>query len=193
MSDIIAAGTGLLVLSPLLLVVAVLVKITSRGPVLFTQRRVGRAFRPFNIYKFRSMVQDAPSKGGPITFGQDPRITAIGRVLRKTKIDEFPQLFNVLWGDMSVVGPRPEVPQYVDEFRADYERLLKVRPGITGLASVKYVDEATILAKAADPDQEYRRVVLPEKIRLDSLYVDQASLWLDFKIILWTFVRIVKH
>jgi lipopolysaccharide/colanic/teichoic acid biosynthesis glycosyltransferase len=191
--DVIGAGTGLLVLLPLLLVVAILVKVTSRGPVLFTQERIGRGFRPFRIYKFRSMVRDAPAKGSSITFGQDPRITSVGRMLRKTKMDEFPQLFNVLRGDMSFVGPRPEVCEYVEEFRQDYEKLLTVRPGITGLASVKYVDEAAVLAKAADPDQEYRRVVLPEKIRLDVLYVEHPSMWLDFKIIMMTLVRIVKH
>ncbi len=134
-----------------------------------------------------------PSKGGEITFGGDPRITPVGWFLRKTKMDEFPQLVNVLKGDMSIVGPRPEVPRYVDAFHQDYEKLLSVRPGITGLVSVKYVDEATLLAEAVDPDREYRHVVLPEKIRLDAEYVDQASLWLDLRIICATFVRIVKH
>jgi len=188
-----ASAAGLLVLSPLLLLVAVLVKASSNGPVIFAQERMGRGFRPFRIYKFRSMVQDAPNKGGEITFGGDPRITRVGWLLRKTKIDEFPQLFNVLRGDMSVVGPRPEVARYVEAFREDYEKLLRVRPGITGLASVKYVDEATVLSAAADPDAEYRRVVLPEKIRLDAYYVDHSSLWMDLKIICQTFLRIVKH
>lgn len=191
--DVLAAGVGLAVLSPLLVVVAVLVKLTSVGPVLFKQTRMGRDFRPFQILKFRSMVQDAPKKGGQITFGCDPRITTVGYWLRKSKIDEFPQLINVLRGDMSLVGPRPEVPQYVEAFRDDYEKLLSVRPGITGLASVRYVDEATILAQAVDPDAEYRRVVLPEKIRLDAEYIENASFGYDLQIIFWTFVRIVKH
>lgn len=191
--DFCAAGMGLVLLSPLLVVVALLIKLTSAGPVLFKQTRMGRDFQPFQILKFRSMVQDAPKKGGQITFGRDPRITTVGHWLRKTKFDEFPQLINVLRGDMSLVGPRPEVPQYVEAFRDDYEKLLSVRPGITGLASVRYVDEATILAQAADPDAEYRRVVLPEKIRLDAEYIEKASFGYDLQIIFWTFVRIVKH
>ena len=191
--DFCAAGMGLVLLSPLLVVVALLIKLTSAGPVLFKRTRMGRDFQPFQILKFRSMVQDAPKKGGQITFGRDPRITTVGHWLRKTKFDEFPQLINVLRGDMSLVGPRPEVPQYVEAFRDDYEKLLSVRPGITGLASVRYVDEATILAQAADPDAEYRRVVLPEKIRLDAEYIEKASFGYDLQIIFWTFVRIVKH
>ncbi len=191
--DMVASAGGLLILSPLLVVAAVLVKATSKGPVIFSQERMGREFRPFRIYKFRTMVPDAPRQGGEITFGGDPRITAVGWFLRMTKIDELPQLWNVLKGEMSIVGPRPEVRQYVEEFRADYERLLSVRPGVTGIASVTYVNEANVLAQAKNPEQEYRTVVLPEKIRLDLSYVDDVSIWLDIKVILSTLVRIVKH
>jgi lipopolysaccharide/colanic/teichoic acid biosynthesis glycosyltransferase len=133
--DIVAASVGLVLLSPLLLLVSLVIKLDSPGPVFFRQERIGRWFRPFLIYKFRTMVQEAPQLGGPITFGADPRITRVGRMLRKTKIDEFPQLINVLKGEMSLVGPRPEVRQYVEMFRSQYEEILRVPPGITDPAS----------------------------------------------------------
>jgi lipopolysaccharide/colanic/teichoic acid biosynthesis glycosyltransferase len=136
--DIVAAALGVVILSPLLLMAAVLVKLSSPGPVFFQQERIGKGFRPFLIYKFRTMRPDAPATGMLITVGNDPRVTRIGRLLRKTKIDELPQLINVLKGDMSLVGPRPEVPKYVELFRADYDEILRVRPGITDLASLKY-------------------------------------------------------
>ncbi len=166
--------------------VAAAVKVTSAGPVFFRQERVGRRFRLFRIYKFRTMVQDAPLQGGQITFGDDPRITRIGRILRKTKIDELPQLINVLVGDMSLVGPRPEVPRYVELFHDDYVEILTARPGITDLASLKYRDEASILGSATDPDKEYTIHILPEKIAVAKEYVRRASLWLDFSIIFKT-------
>lgn len=185
--DIVASGLGLLALAPLLCVVAALVRATSPGPVFFRQQRMGRNFRPFRIYKFRTMVADAPSRGGQITAGErDPRITAIGRVLRKTKIDELPQLLNVLWGDMSLVGPRPEVPRYVEMFRRDYEEILQVRPGITDLASVKYRDEAAILGQHEDTETVYVRDILPDKIKLAKTYVAERTLWLDLKLIFQT-------
>src|SRR6516225_1894346 len=140
--DVLIASVGLLVLVPLLLVIALLIKLTSRGPVLFRQERMGRNFQPFWIYKFRTMVPDAARLGGPITAAEDPRVTVIGRLLRKTKVDELPQLFNVLRGDMSLVGPRPEVRRYVEMFHQDYEEILRARPGITDPASVKYRDES---------------------------------------------------
>jgi lipopolysaccharide/colanic/teichoic acid biosynthesis glycosyltransferase len=142
--DIVFASLGLLCLSPLLLPVALLIKLDSPGPVFFRQERMGRGFRPFRIYKFRTMVRDAPRHGGPITFGADPRITTVGRALRKTKIDELPQLINVLRGQMSFVGPRPEVRRYVELFREDYEDILRVLPGITDLASLKYRHEESM-------------------------------------------------
>jgi lipopolysaccharide/colanic/teichoic acid biosynthesis glycosyltransferase len=180
------AAVGLLLLSPLLVAVALLVRLTSPGPVFFRQERMGRGFRPFRIYKFRSMVEDAPRTGSSVTFGADPRITSVGRFLRATKIDELPQLINVLLGDMSLVGPRPEVPKYVEMFRADYEAILRVRPGITDLASIKYRNEAELLGRAEDPEKEYVAHVLPEKIRLAKEYVQDPSLWLDLMIILKT-------
>ena len=132
------------------------------------------------------MVQDAPKQGSLVTFGADPRITTIGRFLRATKIDELPQLFNVLLGDMSLVGPRPEVRKYVEMFRDDYAEVLRVRPGITDPASIKYRHEAEILGRADDPEKEYVERVLPEKIRLGKEYVKDSSLWLDFLTILRT-------
>jgi lipopolysaccharide/colanic/teichoic acid biosynthesis glycosyltransferase len=184
--DILVAVAGLMLLSPFLLAAALLVKLTSRGPVLFRQERMGRNFRPFLICKFRTMVQDAPKRGRAITVGDDPRITSVGRVLRRTKIDELPQLLNVLRGDMSLVGPRPELPQYVELFHRDYETILQVRPGITDLASLRYRDEAAILNRAADPGEEYVRRVLPEKIRLARQYLRRASFLFDLFILAMT-------
>ncbi len=189
--DMVAAGLGLLVLSPLLAIVALLVRCGSPGPALFRQERMGRNFRPFQILKFRTMVQDAPQRGGPITFGADPRITPLGGILRKTKLDELPQLINVVKGDMSLVGPRPEVPRYVEMFRGDYAEILQVRPGITDLASIRYRDEAAVLGAAANPEEEYVRRVLPEKIRLAKEYVERRSLRLDLTIIFGTLFRLV--
>jgi lipopolysaccharide/colanic/teichoic acid biosynthesis glycosyltransferase len=184
--DLVVAGLGVIVLSPLLMFVALLVKCTSAGPILFRHERIGKGFRPFKVLKFRTMVRDAAAKGGPITFGDDPRITRVGRTLRKTKIDELPQLFNVLKGDMSLVGPRPEVGRYVAMFRTDYEEILRVRPGITDLASIEYRDEAKALGKASDPEVEYTERVLPEKIRLAKEYLRRQSLLLDLGIVIGT-------
>lgn len=184
--DVLVAGIGLVLLSPLLGLTAALVKLTSPGPVLFRQERIGREFRPFLINKFRSMVADAARKGATVTAGKDPRITPVGHILRKTKLDELPQLFNVLVGDMSLIGPRPEVPKYVEMFRKDYEEILRMRPGISDLASIEYRDEAAILGQSEDPEREYVDRVLPEKIRLAKEYLCRASFWYDVSLILRT-------
>jgi len=184
--DFSVAAAGLLILAPLLAAIALLVRLTSRGPVLFRQERIGRGFRPFCIYKFRSMVQDAPTKGSPVTFGADPRITRLGRFLRATKIDELPQLLNVLVGNMSLVGPRPEVRKYVEMFRTDYEEVLRVRPGISDPASIRFRHEAEILGRAADPEKEYVEQILPEKIRLAKDYVRRSSFWYDVTLLVKT-------
>lgn len=181
--DVVTALAGVLCLLPLLFVVGILIKLESNGPVLFRQERVGRRFRSFWIYKFRTMVQDAPERGGSLTCGADPRITSIGRFLRKTKIDELPQLVNVLKGDMSIVGPRPEVPRYVECFRDDYELILTVRPGITDLASLKFRDEATLLGGVSDPEDMYVQSILPEKVELEKEYIRRASIWFDLTLI----------
>jgi lipopolysaccharide/colanic/teichoic acid biosynthesis glycosyltransferase len=177
--DLIAAGTGLLLLAPMLVLVAVLIKLDSEGTIFFKQERIGRAFRPFLIYKFRTMVKQAPQLGPAITIGQDARITRMGRLLRRTKIDELPQLINVFKGEMSLVGPRPEVPQYVEAFRQEYEEILRVRPGITDLASLEFIDEASLLARAIDPERTYRECVLPQKLALARQYVRERSFGMD--------------
>lgn len=191
--DIVAALVGLLLLAPLGVMMALLIKLDSKGSIFFRQERMGRNFRPFYIYKFRTMVRDAPRIGGPITFGDDPRITPVGRFLRKTKIDELPQLFNVLLGDMSFVGPRPEVRRYVERFRADYEGILKIRPGITDLASLKYRDEAEVLGLAPNPEEEYVKKILPDKIRLAKDYINQSSFLFDVFLILKTLLKIFER
>ena len=190
--DVVAAVAGLLVLSPLFALVALAIKLTSRGPVFFRQERVGRDFQPFRIYKFRTMVVDAPRLGGQITAGRDPRITTIGHLLRKTKLDELPQLLNVLSGEMSLVGPRPEVPKYVEMFRPQFAEVLSVRPGITDLASVKYRDENEILGRADDPEAAYVNQVLPDKLALATEYVRRASFWFDVRLIFATFWKVMR-
>jgi lipopolysaccharide/colanic/teichoic acid biosynthesis glycosyltransferase len=190
--DIAASTAGIVFLSPLLLVAAALVRISSPGPVLFRQVRIGRGFRPFTILKFRTMVVDAPKLGAAITCGDDPRITAIGRFLRKTKLDELPQLFNVLRGDMSLVGPRPEVPRYVEMFREDFAEILAVRPGITDLASITYRNESEILGRARDPQAEYVERILPDKIRLAKEYRRRSSVLFDLRLIVRTIAAIAS-
>ena len=190
--DICIATLGLIITLPLLAIIALLIKLDSSGPVIFRQIRVGQGFRPFAIRKFRTMVAN-DSAGGPLlTVGRDCRITRVGHVLRGLKLDELPQLWNVLVGDMSLVGPRPEVPRYVEHARAEFAEVLTVRPGITDLASLKYIDEAAILAVSSNPEEEYQYKVLPEKLRLAKLYVRHMSLRLDFAIILQTLLRIAK-
>lgn len=181
--DVSAAVLGVLCLSPLFLLVALAIKLDSDGPVFFSQERVGRRFRLFCIYKFRTMVKDAPRLGGPITCGADPRVTRVGRVLRKMKLDELPQLINVLKGDMSLVGPRPEVRKYVESFRKDYEQILKVRPGITDLASLKFRDEAALLGGVPNPEEVYLHYILPEKLILGKEYVRRRSILFDLALI----------
>lgn len=190
--DVIIALFGLLVTWPLWPFLALLIKLDSPGPVLFRQTRVGKGLRRFSIYKFRTMVHDAAAQGTALAIEEDARVTRVGRFLRKTKLDELPQLFNVLKGDMSMVGPRPEVPRYVELFRAEFSEILRVRPGLTDLASLKYIDEATILQRAGHPESEYCRTILPEKIRLAKLYVHHASLLLDLAIIAQTCLRLFK-
>ena len=185
--DILCAGLGLLLLSPLLLAVAVWVKLDSRGPVMFRQERVGRFGVPFRIHKFRTMRVDAPSLGPQITIGDDARITRSGRWLRASKVDELPQLWDVLRGAMSLVGPRPEVPRYVALYPDGLRELvLSVRPGITDPASLSFRNESELLARAADPEREYVEVVMPMKLGLAADYVRNASLGGDIRLILAT-------
>ncbi|MFZ1745438.1 MAG: polysaccharide biosynthesis protein [Nitrospirales bacterium] len=189
--DTLGAFLGLVVCTPLFVVLAILIKMDSRGPVLFRQVRVGRGFRPFCLYKFRTMASDASKKGGELTIGEDPRVTRIGRFLRQLKLDELPQLFNVLIGDMSLVGPRPEVAYYVEKFKEDYHDVLTVRPGLTDLASLKYIDEQGMLGKVEKPEDEYTNTILPEKIRLAKLYIEHASLAFDLAVIAQTLLQLL--
>ena len=174
--DLLGAGLALLLLSPLLLAIAAAIKLDSRGPVFFRQQRVGRHGVPFRIHKFRTMVADAPQRGPALTVGDDARITRVGRWLRRTRLDELPQLIDVLAGHMSLVGPRPEVPQYVAHYPAALrERALSVRPGITDPSSLLYLDESELLARAADPEREYIEVILPRKLQCAADYAAQRQ------------------
>jgi lipopolysaccharide/colanic/teichoic acid biosynthesis glycosyltransferase len=177
--DILCSATGIILLLPLFVLAAAAVYLSSGSPVLFRQRRMGKDFRPFTIYKFRTMVTDASSRGGPITFGSDPRVTPFGALLRKLKIDELPQLLNVLKGDMSLVGPRPEMPEFVELFRQDYRVILRIRPGITDLSSLKYLNESEVLERFENPSEAYVRCILPDKISLAKQYVDRSSFLFD--------------
>ena len=182
--DLVCAGIGLLLLSPLLLAVALWIRLDSPGPAFFRQRRVGRFGAPFDIHKFRTMRVDAPALGPQLTVGADPRITRAGRFLRRSKLDELPQLLDVLAGTMSLVGPRPEVPRYVAMYPAALrDKVLSVRPGLTDPASIAYRDESTLLARAADPERVYVEQVMPAKLRCAAQYVDQMSLLGDLRLI----------
>ncbi|HJW11046.1 MAG TPA: sugar transferase [Albitalea sp.] len=192
--DVTLASLGLLLLSPLLLVLAVWVKLDSPGPVFYRQQRVGRFGVPFRIHKFRTMAHDPAQRGPQITVGSDPRITRAGSWLRGHKLDELPQLIDVLQGSMSLVGPRPEVPRYVAMYPdALRDKVLSVRPGITDLASIEYRDENALLSKAADPEREYAEVVLPAKLRYAAEYVDQASIATDMRLIGLTLKALVMR
>jgi lipopolysaccharide/colanic/teichoic acid biosynthesis glycosyltransferase len=185
--DVLVAGLGVLVLAPVFIGIALWVKLDSPGPVLFRQERVGQGGRLFRIRKFRTMRADAPALGPQITVGADARITRAGRFLRAAKLDELPQLLDVLQGTMSLVGPRPEVPRYVAHYPPEVRAIvLSVRPGITDLASIEYRNESAQLAAASDPEHEYLNVVLPAKLALAQRYVSERSLWGDVRIILRT-------
>lgn len=189
--DLTAAGLGLVICSPLLLAVATAIRLDGPGPVLFRQVRVGRGGAEFRILKFRTMRPD--NAGAQVTSANDARITRVGAWLRRTKLDELPQLFNVLRGEMSLVGPRPEVPTYVAAWPpAARELILSVRPGITDPASVEFRHEQEELAAAVDPDDHYRRVILPRKVELYVEYVRTQSLMRDLKVLLSTIAAIVK-
>ena len=188
--DMVCAALGLLVLSPVLLVCALLVGLTSPGGVLFRQKRIGKDGVPFTIYKFRSMRKD--NVGLKISTSRDARITPVGRVLRKTKLDELPQFWNVLKGDMSFVGPRPEVREYTDLYTPEQRQVLLVRPGITGLASIRYRNDNELLTASSDPNRTYIEEVMPAKLALDLEYIPRACVSYDIKLILETLVTVVR-
>lgn len=191
--DIVASGLGLLVLSPILIIVAIWIKLDSEGPVFYRQVRVGRYNKDFRIFKFRSM-RIGSDKGSLVTIGgRDPRVTRSGYFIRKFKIDELPQLINVFIGDMSLVGPRPEVRHYVNYWTPEQMRALDVRPGITDPASIRFRNENELLEKAEDPEKYYIEVIMQEKLKMYLEYVDNASFWYDIKLIFQTFWVIIKE
>ena len=190
--DLFFSGLGILVLSPVFCLISFLIFKEDKGPIFFRQERIGKNEIPFRIYKFRSMFVDAEKRGTQITIGhRDPRVTSIGYFLRKYKIDELPQLINVFKGEMSFVGPRPEVPRYVKHYTKDQKKVLTVRPGITDFASIYFKDESELLANASDPESFYINEVLPQKLELSLKYLQEASLLIDLKIIFSTFLRII--
>jgi lipopolysaccharide/colanic/teichoic acid biosynthesis glycosyltransferase len=181
--DLVCAVAGLVLFAPLMLAIALAIRLDSPGPVFFRQERVGRAGRLFRIHKFRTM-QARPADGLQLTVGADARITRVGRWLRARRFDEIPQLIDVLVGDMSIVGPRPEVPRYVALYpEADRAKVLSVRPGITDPAALAFRDEAELLAGAADPEREYVQVIMPRKLQHAIAYAERASLWTDLQLI----------
>jgi len=190
--DVTVAGTLLIALSPLLAVLALLVRATSPGPALFRQTRIGRDGRPFALLKLRTMRADAVCTGPAITAGEDPRITPLGARLRRVKLDELPQLWNVLCGDMSLVGPRPEVPHYVARYTPAQRAVLRARPGLTDPASLAWADEAATLATFADPHRAYAEVVLPQKLALSLAYLDGRTVWSDLGVVTRTAAHVFR-
>lgn len=188
--DILFSLIGLTVLCPLIILLSLAIKLESKGPVFFKQIRIGLNGKPFKLYKFRSMYENS-ERIGQITIGSnDKRITRVGRFIRKFKLDEFPQLFNVLKGDMSLVGPRPEVPKYVENY-SDYQmKVLSVRPGITDYASIYFSNENDILAKKDNPEEYYVKFLIPQKIRLNMIYIKNHNILVYFKIIFTTIRKV---
>ena len=183
----------LLLVSPFFLIIALLIKLGSKGPVFYMQTRVGINSRDFKIFKFRTMQMNADKAGLLTVGGRDPRVTPIGYFLRKYKLDELPQLLNVLFGSLSLVGPRPEVRKYVDLYNAAQQNVLSVKPGITDYASIEYSEENELLAKSNDPERTYIDEIMPAKLLLNQKYIAEKSLTTDIKIIWLTFKKIISH
>jgi len=184
--DIVATIIGGVFLLPVIIPIAIWIKFSSKGPLFYIQKRVGKDFKEFDLYKFRSMVIDADKVGPSVTSGDDPRITKVGAIIRRTKIDELPQLLNVLKDDMSLVGPRPEVMKFVSQKKEEYKKVLSVKPGITDNAAIEFRDEETIMEQYKDKEKAYIDFVLPKKIELYYKYIDNISLIGDIKLILRT-------
>jgi len=189
--DIVFSLLGLIILLPIFLIIAIAIKIDSKGPVFFKQVRVGKNGKEFSILKFRTMVVDAEKKGLQITVGRDSRITKVGYFLRKYKLDELPQLINVLLGDMSFVGPRPEVSKYVAIYDENQRIVLKVKPGITDIASIEFIDENLLLSQSNDPERVYIEDIMPKKLKLNIEYIKNISIITDIKLILKTIFKII--
>jgi len=190
--DIVVSSLVIIIALPLWVVVAIVIKLNSPGPVFYRGQRVGRAGKPFAIYKFRTMVVDAPNKGPGITHDNDPRITRVGRFLRELKIDEMPQLINVLKGEMSIVGPRPEDPRYVAHYTPQQQRVLSVRPGMASPAFIKYRHEEILLATSSNPEDFYLTKILPNKLKMDLDYIDKQSFLFDLFVLLKAALSLFK-
>jgi lipopolysaccharide/colanic/teichoic acid biosynthesis glycosyltransferase len=190
--DIVFSLGFILVLTPILLLIAIWIKLDSTGPVFYLQERIGLHRKPFRIYKFRTMHPDADKRGLLTVGGRDPRVTRAGYYLRKFKLDELPQFFNVLGGSMSLVGPRPEVKRYVDLYNSTQLNVLNVKPGITDYASIEYSDENELLGKAADPERTYIDEIMPAKLELNLKYINDQGIFTDCKILFRTFLKIVR-
>ena len=190
--DFLLSLLGLILLFPVFVIIALLIKKEDGGSIFFKQTRMGQNGKPFKIYKFRTMVENAEKLGALVTKGEDPRITKIGKVLRKYKLDELPQLINVLKGEMSLVGPRPEVPKYVEAYKEKYEQILTVKPGITDFAAVEFIDEERILKDAENPEEVYLKKILPVKIKYYEKYIKEIGFLTDIKLIFKTLIRIFR-
>lgn len=190
--DIVSSLVVLLLGMPFFLIIALFIVLSSKGGVFFVQKRVGKNNVDFNLLKFRTMKPDSESKGQITVGGKDPRITKVGYWLRKFKMDEFPQLINVIKGDMSIVGPRPEVRKYVSLYSNEQLKVLSVRPGLTDLASIEYIDENELLGKSTNPEQTYINEIMPQKLKLNLEYITLQSLWFDIKLILRTVFKILS-
>ena len=189
--DIVFSCLGLILLAPVFVVLAIIIKLDSKGPILFIQARVGFNNQDFNIFKFRTMQMESDKKGLLTLGNKDSRITKVGYFLRRYKIDEFPQLLNIVIGDMSFVGPRPELRKYVNYYPQEDLSVLSVRPGITGLASIEFRNEVELLKAAKDPETYFIESIIPEKLKLNKLYIEKRSFWLDLKLIIITIYRVL--
>jgi len=187
--DIVFSLLVLVILLPVFIIISLLIIIDDGFPVFYLQERIGKDFKPFRLIKFRTMYKDADKKGLLTTSSKDPRITKVGYYLRKYKLDELPQFINVLKGDMSIVGPRPEVRKYVELYNDEQKKVLSVKPGITDEASLKYIDESDILAKSDDPEKTYIEQIMPEKLSINLHYIEHQNFFYDLKIIFQTFIK----
>ena len=184
--DIFATLIGGAILLPIMIPIAIWIKLSSKGPLFYIQKRVGKDFKEFDLYKFRSMIVNADKVGPSVTSGDDSRITKVGKIIRRTKIDELPQLLNVLKGDMSLVGPRPEVMKFIEQKRDAYQKVLSIKPGITDNTAIEFRDEETIMEQYEDKEKAYIDIILPQKIELYYHYIDNISFINDIKLILKT-------
>lgn len=191
--DLFFAFLGIMLLLPIYLLIAIFIKLDSKGEILYKQERIGKDGIPFYVLKFRTMVPDAFSKGALTVGSRDPRVTGVGFYLRKYKLDELPQLFNVFFGEMSFVGPRPEVKKYTDLYNENQRLVLSVKPGITDYASIKYRNENDLLAQSSDPEKLYIEEIMPEKLNLNLKYINDNNVFKDIEIIFLTFYTIIKH